>query len=69
MLHVGLTCHQVDEHPRVTEPDAAGRAHYVVRDAMVNSQHVSRASRVTLLVMGLVIGLNGWTTKTENESN
>lgn len=69
MLHVGLICHQLEEHPRVAELNAAGRVRYVVRNAMAKSQHVSRASRVVSLVMVLVIGLNGWTARAEDELN
>lgn len=63
VVHVGLTCHQLETPLRVEELNVVGRVHYVVRNAMAKSQHVSRVSRVTSLVMASVIGLNGWTAK------
>lgn len=62
-VQVGRTCHQLGTLLRVEKPSVVGRVHYVVRNAMAKSQHVSRASRVISLAMALVIGLNGWIAK------
>jgi hypothetical protein len=58
-IHVGRTCHRLEMLLRVEALNAVGRVHYVVRNVMVGSRHVSRASRVPSLVMALVIAPSG----------